>query len=92
MVIKAKKGIKAKLSNRLPHHAELFGEDQGRYLLSIKPYVLNHLKELAQVNAVSLTEIGRVEGNSLNIEGILTLSVDKLTQAYESWFPQFMGE
>ncbi|WP_208435876.1 phosphoribosylformylglycinamidine synthase subunit PurL [Bartonella phoceensis] len=92
MVIQAGKGIKAKLSNKVPHHAELFGEDQARYLLSIKPHTLNHLKELAQESAISVTELGRVEGNSLNIEGILTLSVDKLTQAYESWFPQFMGE
>ncbi|EJF97670.1 phosphoribosylformylglycinamidine synthase 2 [Bartonella vinsonii subsp. arupensis Pm136co] len=92
MVIKAGKGIKAKLSNTFPPHAELFGEDQGRYLLAVKPHALNNLKELAQVSAVSLTELGIVEGNLLNIEGILTLSVANLTQAYESWFPQFMGE
>lgn len=92
MVIKARKGIKAKLSNKQPNHAELFGEDQARYLLSVKPHALNSLKELAQTNAISLTELGRVEGDSLDIEGILTLSIDKLTQAYESWFPQFMGE
>ncbi|WP_336294813.1 phosphoribosylformylglycinamidine synthase subunit PurL [Bartonella sp. CB169] len=92
MVIKAGKGIKAKLSNIQPHHAELFGEDQGRYLLAVKPHALNNLKELAQVESVSLTELGIVEGNSLNIDGILTLSVDKLTQAYESWFPRFMDK
>ncbi|MBB4076167.1 phosphoribosylformylglycinamidine synthase [Bartonella fuyuanensis] len=92
MVIKAKKGIKIKLSNKSPHHAELFGEDQGRYLLAVKPHALSSLKKQAQINTISLTELGRVEGDSLNIEGILTLSVDKLTQAYENWFPQFMGE
>ncbi|WP_375654563.1 MULTISPECIES: phosphoribosylformylglycinamidine synthase subunit PurL [unclassified Bartonella] len=92
MVIKAGKGIKVKLSNKSPHHAELFGEDQGRYLLAVKPHSLNSLKERAQINTVSLTELGQVEGTSLNIDGILTLSVDKLTKAYENWFPQFMGE
>ncbi|WP_273724094.1 phosphoribosylformylglycinamidine synthase subunit PurL [Bartonella sp. AU18XJBT] len=92
MVIKAGKGIKVKLSNKSPHHAELFGEDQGRYLLAVKPHSLNSLKERAQINIVSLTELGQVEGTSLNIDGILTLSVDKLTKAYENWFPQFMGE
>ncbi|WP_208440543.1 phosphoribosylformylglycinamidine synthase subunit PurL [Bartonella raoultii] len=92
MVLKARKGIKAKLSNKQPSHAELFGEDQARYLLSVKPHALNDLKELAQTNAVPLTELGKVEGDSLDIDGILTLSLDKLIQAYESWFPQFMGE
>ncbi len=48
MVIKSGKGIKAKLSNKQPYHAELFGEDQARYLLSVKPHSLNSLKELAQ--------------------------------------------
>ncbi|WP_455465492.1 phosphoribosylformylglycinamidine synthase subunit PurL [Bartonella sp. B39] len=92
MIIKADKGIKAKLSNQSPEHAELFGEDQGRYLLAVKPEALNSLKKFAQISAISLTELGRVAGDALDIEGILTLSVEKLTKAYESWFPQFMGE
>ncbi|WP_208434289.1 phosphoribosylformylglycinamidine synthase subunit PurL [Bartonella taylorii] len=92
MVMKAGKGIKAKLSNQSPEHAELFGEDQGRYLLAIKPEALNSLKELAQISAISLTKLGIVEGTLLNIDGILKLSVDELIQAYESWFPEFMGE
>ncbi|WP_375615124.1 phosphoribosylformylglycinamidine synthase subunit PurL [Bartonella sp. AC10YNML] len=92
MVIKAGKGIKTKLSNQSPEHAELFGEDQGRYLLAVKPEALNSLKELAQINAVSLIELGNVAGDALDIDGILKLSIDKLTKAYENWFPQFMGE
>ncbi|WP_375695411.1 phosphoribosylformylglycinamidine synthase subunit PurL [Bartonella sp. AC66GZZY] len=92
MVIKAGKGIKTKLSNQSPEHAELFGEDQGRYLLAVKPEALNSLKELAQISAVSLIELGNVAGDALDIDGILKLSIDKLTKAYENWFPQFMGE
>ncbi|MET3559902.1 phosphoribosylformylglycinamidine synthase [Bartonella japonica] len=92
MIIKAGKGIKAKLSNKSPHHAELFGEDQARYILSVKPHALNNFKELAKMNAISFTKLGTVEGHSLDIDGILTLSIDQLTQAYESWLPQFMGE
>ncbi|MCZ2204393.1 phosphoribosylformylglycinamidine synthase subunit PurL [Bartonella sp. A05] len=92
MVIKAEKGIKAELSNQSPCHSELFGEDQGRYLLAVKPDALNSLKERAQTNTVPLIELGTVEGDTLDIKGILTLSVSKLTHAYESWFPEFMGE
>ncbi|WP_375608314.1 MULTISPECIES: phosphoribosylformylglycinamidine synthase subunit PurL [unclassified Bartonella] len=92
MVIKAGKGIKTKLSNQSPEHAELFGEDQGRYLLAVKPEALNSLKELAQISAVSLIELGNVAGDALDIDGILKLSIDKLTKAYENWFPQFMDE
>ncbi|ABM44475.1 phosphoribosylformylglycinamidine synthase 2 [Bartonella bacilliformis str. Heidi Mejia] len=91
MVIKSGKGIRAKLSNISPRHAELFGEDQGRYLIAIKPNALNSLKELSQTNMISLTELGTVEGDALDIKDTLSLSVSQLTQAYESWFPKFMG-
>ncbi|MCZ2328190.1 phosphoribosylformylglycinamidine synthase subunit PurL [Bartonella sp. F02] len=92
MVIKAKKGVKIELSNSLPHHVELFGEDQGRYLLAVKPDALNKLKTLAQEKEIFLTELGIVEGDTLDIKNVLTLSVSKLTQAYENWFPEFMSE
>ncbi|WP_208541229.1 phosphoribosylformylglycinamidine synthase subunit PurL [Bartonella capreoli] len=92
MVIKANKGIKAKLSNKLPHYAELFGEDQGRYVLAVNPNKFNDLKTLAQTSEVSLMELGTVEGNALDIQDVLTLPVSELTQAYESWFPEFMGD
>ncbi|WP_455475276.1 phosphoribosylformylglycinamidine synthase subunit PurL [Bartonella sp. B17] len=92
MVIKANKGIKIKLSNKSPHHAELFGEDQGRYLLAIKPDSLNDFKNLAQINEIPITKLGIVEGDTLDIKDVLQLSVSKLTKAYESWFLEFMGE
>ncbi|WP_455474902.1 phosphoribosylformylglycinamidine synthase subunit PurL [Bartonella sp. B30(2025)] len=92
MVIKANKGMKIKLSNKSLRHAELFGEDQGRYLLAIKPDSLNDFKNLAQINEIPITELGIVEGDTLDIKDVLQLSISKLTKAYESWFPEFMGE
>lgn len=73
-------------------HAELFGEDQGRYLLAIKPDALDDLKILAQTDAVSLTVLGTVRGDMLDIKNTFALSISELTQAYENWFPEFMGE
>lgn len=90
MVIKAEKGIKIKLSDTLPHHVELFGEDQGRYLLAVKPDALGTLEVFAQKSAVSLMKLGKVENNKLDIDGVFALSISDLTQAYENWFPEFM--
>ncbi|WP_455477611.1 phosphoribosylformylglycinamidine synthase subunit PurL [Bartonella sp. B41] len=90
MVIKAGKGIKVELSNKSPHHAELFGEDQGRYLLAIKPDMLDSFKEFAQTNKINVMELGKVEGDALDIKDVLNFSISKLTHTYESWFPEFM--
>ncbi|MDD9332346.1 MAG: AIR synthase-related protein, partial [Bartonella sp.] len=84
-VIKADKGIKIELSNQTPHHAELFGEDQGRYLLAVKPNALDNLKMLAQTHTIPLIVLGSVEGDTLDIKDVFTLSFTELTQAYVNW-------
>ncbi|ALE03739.1 phosphoribosylformylglycinamidine synthase subunit PurL [Bartonella ancashensis] len=92
MVIKAKKGMKIELSKKLPQHAELFGEDQGRYILAVKPKELHNLEKYAQINGIALTKLGTVGGSELDVKDIFILSISKLTQAYENWFPEFMNE
>lgn len=92
MVIKSKKGIAAQLTDTEPSHAQLFGEDQARYLLSIEPKNLEKFQAIAKNNKIEINIIGRVDGDALNIKDILNLSVHDLTHAYEDWFPNFMGK
>lgn len=92
MVIKSQKGIAAQLTDTEPSHAQLFGEDQARYLLSIEPKNLEKFQAIAKNNKIEINIIGRVDGDALNIKDILNLSVHDLTHAYEDWFPNFMGK
>ena len=90
MVIKSKKGIKAQLTGQTPPHAELFGEDQARYLIAVNAHELPKVIEAGKQSSVDLQIVGKVEGDHLEVENQFKLSVDLLHDAYENWFPNFM--
>ena len=90
MVMKSHHGISAKLTGKTPAHAELFGEDQARYLISVNADKYATVEEQAKKVGVKLTNLGKVTGQNLVIEGHIKLSAKQLENAYESWFPDFM--
>lgn len=90
MVIKSKKGIKAQLTGQTPPHAELFGEDQARYLIAVNAPELPKVIAAGKQSSVDLQIVGKVEGDHLEVENQFKLSVDSLHDAYENWFPNFM--
>ncbi|WP_295913867.1 phosphoribosylformylglycinamidine synthase subunit PurL [uncultured Bartonella sp.] len=90
MVIKSHRGISAKLTGKMPAHAELFGEDQARYLISVNADKYVAVEEQAKKAGVKLTNLGKVTGQDLVVEEHIKLSAKQLENAYESWFPDFM--
>jgi len=68
-----------------------FGEDQGRYLLTADSQHLDTLFERAEAAGVFLPWIGNTGGDELNLGKVVSISVAKLRQAYENWFPAFMS-
>ena len=90
MVIKSHHGISAKLTGKMPAHAELFGEDQARYLISVNADKYVAVEEQAKQAGVKLTNLGKVTGQDLVVEEHIKLSAKQLENAYESWFPDFM--
>lgn len=90
MVIMSKKGIKAQLTGQTPPHAELFGEDQARYLIAVNAPELPKVIAAGKQSSVDLQIVGKVEGDHLEVENQFKLSVDSLHDAYENWFPNFM--
>jgi phosphoribosylformylglycinamidine synthase II len=74
-----------------PAHAALFGEDQGRYVLTIASDRVAGVLEDALDAGLEVAEIGKVGGESLTVEDILTISVAKLRESHETWFPNYMA-
>lgn len=91
MVIKTGKGIKAKLTGKTAPHAELFGEDQARYIVAVDRKTLEDLTLEAKNSSINLTVLGEVSGDTLEVENLFKLSYEALRNAYENWFPNFMG-
>jgi phosphoribosylformylglycinamidine synthase II len=68
--------------------AWLFGEDQGRYLLSVPESAA--ILEAAAAAGVPAAAIGRTGGGLLTAPGGRTISLGKLRAAHEGWFPSYM--
>jgi phosphoribosylformylglycinamidine synthase len=75
--------------------AMFFGEDQGRYLLtlSINPQGAEWEQLAAEQKKLGIFApwIGTTGGRELKLGEARAISIDELTTAHESWFPDFMG-
>ena len=75
---------------RLPLHAWLFGEDQGRYIVTTdKPKIFLRKAQHAGVAAI---DIGTVGGDKITLGSTIDLSINELKSAHEGWMPTFMGD
>ena len=69
----------------------LFGEDQGRYIVTIGPGAAESVGAQAVAAGVSAALIGTTGGNELKLGVARGIPVASLQKAHESWFPTFMA-
>jgi phosphoribosylformylglycinamidine synthase subunit PurL len=84
-------GAEIELPVDLPPHGFCFGEDQGRYLATLRLTALDRLLEEARAAGVPALEIGRTSGNALTVGRGNTISLAKLAAAHEGFLPGLMG-
>lgn len=79
-------------SNSIP---VFFGEDQGRYLVTVKfggqSEELQALWNEAKALGIFAPWIGNTGGSELKLGSARAISIKDLKAAHESWFPRFMG-
>ena len=80
-----------------PAHAVMFGEDQGRYLLTVAADRLDALDEACADESLAYTVVGAVGGCELllaDADGgeLCAIDLADLRAAHEGWMPAFMGE
>jgi phosphoribosylformylglycinamidine synthase len=77
---------------RLPAHAAWFGEDQGRYVLSVAPAKAEEIIERARLLALPARVVGKVGGDSLTLRGDEDpYPLEKLRALNENWLPEYMA-
>ncbi|MDX2309457.1 MAG: phosphoribosylformylglycinamidine synthase subunit PurL [Hyphomicrobium sp.] len=77
---------------RLPAHAAWFGEDQGRYVVSVAPGIAEEVLERARLLALPARIIGKVGGDVLALKGDEDpYPLAKLRDLNEAWLPGYMA-
>jgi phosphoribosylformylglycinamidine synthase len=72
-------------------HAALFGEDQARYLVTVRADALEPLLTAAQAAGIPALRLGTTGGETLNLPGGAPISLAELRSAHEDWMPQYMA-
>jgi phosphoribosylformylglycinamidine synthase len=91
MAMSSGKGLNISLSEgRGETHGLLFGEDQARYVLTVPADVASFVCANAEGAGVPFRRLGTVEGDALVVDDLLSLPIQQLRHAHESWFPEFM--
>jgi len=69
-----------------------FGEDQGRYLVTIRDdeNLLSDIGQKARERGFNTFRIGTTGGTELKLAGSRAIPVAELKAAHEAWFPGFM--
>jgi phosphoribosylformylglycinamidine synthase II len=67
-----------------------FGEDQARYVVTVRAGDAGKVLEQAKQAGVPMTAIGKTGGSELKLGEARAISVARLREAHESWFPRFM--
>jgi phosphoribosylformylglycinamidine synthase len=76
---------------KLPAHAIWFGEDQGRYVLSVVPERAEIVLERARLLALPARIVGRVGGTAIALKGEPPLALADLRAAHANWLPKYMA-
>ena len=74
----------------IPVHAFLFGEDQGRYLLTCTPETAAAIAIEAGAQGIPCRRLGTTGGDALTIPGGVAILLSDLRQRHESWLPDYM--
>jgi phosphoribosylformylglycinamidine synthase II len=74
-----------------PSHAILFGEDQGRYLVSVAAAVADAILREAGARDIAAMAIGVTGGDGLALPSTGPITLAELFRAYESPLPAYMS-
>jgi phosphoribosylformylglycinamidine synthase subunit PurL len=85
-------GIGAELDRApLAAHAFWFGEDQGRYVVTVKPSMADKVMLRARSSGVPARQLGFTGTDALTLQDERPILVAKLRERFEGWLPAYMA-
>lgn len=76
---------------QIPAHAYWFGEDQARYVVTATPDEAARIETEAKAAGIAVQVLGRTGGASITLPGERDISLAKLNEGFEGWFPAYMS-
>ncbi len=83
-------GARIRLDQKIRADALLFGESQSRIIVTVSENNSAEMESIARDYKVPFSVIGQVDGHRLNVEGMIDLPVEKLTDVYECAIQRIM--
>jgi phosphoribosylformylglycinamidine (FGAM) synthase-like enzyme len=83
-------GASIDLATDVPLHAFLFGEDQGRYVLTCRPQAAADIVASGKALGILCQPIGTTGGDALTIPGGAAILLSDLRRQHDSWLPDYM--
>ncbi len=74
-----------------PRHGLLFGEDQGRYVVTARARNVKAIMAAVDAMGIAVKVIGSTGGDALSIAGAGNVSLKDLRALHEGWFPAYMA-
>jgi phosphoribosylformylglycinamidine synthase subunit PurL len=74
-----------------PRHGLLFGEDQGRYVVTARARHVKAVMAAVDEFGIAVKVIGTTGGTTLGIDGDGSLALSDLRSLHEGWFPSYMA-
>jgi len=68
-----------------------FGEDQARYVVTVRADQFDDLGVRAKAAGVAVRRLGVTHGNSLTLPGERPILLDALRASHEGWLPAYMA-
>ena len=91
MSIKGNRGVKLFPIEGLVNKFEyFFGEDQGRYIIEIKPENLENVEKILKKDSIHFDKLGIVESNQITYGSDLKISIDDIKEGYKNWLKEYM--
>jgi phosphoribosylformylglycinamidine synthase len=74
-----------------PRHGLLFGEDQGRYVVTARARNVKAIMAAVDQMGIAVKVIGSTGGDAIGIAGAGTVPLKELRALHEGWFPAYMA-
>ena len=84
-------GLKIYRPKKLKNFYEyFFGEDQGRYIVEIKPENLDNVEDMLKKDSIHFDKLGIIESDQITYGNDLKISIDDIKEGYKNWLKEFM--